>query len=42
MEAHRHPQSDDIDVYDVVVMGGALSGAATATLLLGKIPKFEY
>jgi len=30
--------SDDVDVYDVVIMGGALSGAATATLLLRQNP----
>src|ERR671935_3042819 len=31
-------QSDDKDFYDVVIMGGALSGAATATLLLRQNP----
>jgi flavin-dependent dehydrogenase len=39
MESHvKPPQSDDVDVYDVVIMGGALSGAATATLLLRQNP----
>jgi flavin-dependent dehydrogenase len=39
MESHVKPdQSDDVDVYDVVKMGGALSGAATATLLLRQNP----
>src|SRR5262249_8206356 len=39
MECHVKPaQSDDVDVYDVVIMGGALSGAATATLLLRQSP----
>jgi flavin-dependent dehydrogenase len=39
MESHVKPaQSDDADVYDVVIMGGALSGAATATLLLRQNP----
>src|SRR4029077_20677218 len=31
-------QSDDTDFYDVVIMGGALSGGATATLLLRQNP----
>jgi len=31
-------QTDDADLYDVVVIGGALSGAATATLLLRQNP----
>src|SRR5438094_10525350 len=31
-------QSDDSDFYDVVIMGGALSGGATATLLLRQNP----
>src|SRR5213083_3393391 len=39
MEAHiNQPQSDDVDFYDVVIMGGALSGGATATLLLRQNP----
>src|SRR4029077_4470504 len=38
MEAHNEPQSNDMDFYDVVIMGGALSGAATATLLLRQNP----
>jgi len=32
------PESDHTDSYDVVIMGGALSGAATATLLLRQNP----
>src|SRR6266705_2946635 len=31
-------QFDDTDFYDVVIMGGALSGGATATLLLRQNP----
>ena len=31
-------QSDENDFYDVVIMGGALSGGATATLLLRQNP----
>src|SRR5689334_24120990 len=39
MESHVMPsRSDDADVYDVVIIGGALSGAATATLLLRQNP----
>ena len=39
MEADlKSPQSDDVDLYDVVIMGGALSGGATATLLLRQNP----
>ena len=38
MEARDEPQSNDMDFYDVVIMGGALSGAATATLLLRQNP----
>jgi hypothetical protein len=38
MEAHNEPQSNDMDFYDGVIMGGALSGAATATLLLRQNP----
>jgi monoamine oxidase len=39
MEVHIKPaQSDDTDFYDVVIMGGALSGGATATLLLRQNP----
>jgi flavin-dependent dehydrogenase len=39
MESQVKPSpSDDVDVYDVVIMGGALSGAATATLLLRQNP----
>src|ERR1700730_625341 len=39
MEAEiQPPQSDGVDFYDVVIMGGALSGGATATLLLRKNP----
>ncbi len=39
MEAHMNPpQSNDMDFYDVVIMGGALSGGATATLLLRQNP----
>jgi 2-polyprenyl-6-methoxyphenol hydroxylase-like FAD-dependent oxidoreductase len=39
MESHVKPaQSDDVDLYDVVIMGGALSGAATAALLLRQNP----
>ena len=32
------PRSDNVDSYDVVIMGGALSGGATATLLLRHNP----
>jgi len=43
MEVHIKPaQSDDTDFYDVLIMGGALSGGATATLLLRKIREFAY
>src|SRR3977135_4021291 len=39
MANHINPrQSDDTDFHDVVIMGGALSGAATATLLLRQNP----
>ena len=39
MEAQLDPAAtDSADVYDVVIMGGALSGAATATLLLRQNP----
>ena len=39
MASHMNPrQSDDTDFYDVVIMGGALSGGATATLLLRQNP----
>ena len=39
MASHINPrQSDDSDLYDVVIVGGALSGAATATLLLRQNP----
>src|SRR4030088_300165 len=39
MASHINPcQSDDTDFYDVVIMGGALSGGATATLLLRQNP----
>ncbi len=39
MEAYINPpQSDYMDFYDVVIMGGALSGGATATLLLRQNP----
>ena len=39
MEAQMNPPSaEETDVYDVVVMGGALSGGATATLLLRQNP----
>src|SRR5881392_3053738 len=39
MEVHIKPaQSDDTYFYDVVIMGGALSGGATATLLLRQNP----
>src|SRR4030095_16929301 len=39
MEIHIEPaQSTDTDFYDVVIMGGALSGGATATLLLRQNP----
>ena len=39
MASHLDPrQSDDTDFYDVVIMGGALSGGATATLLLRQNP----
>jgi flavin-dependent dehydrogenase len=39
MEAHtKPPQSHDMNSYDVVIMGGALSGGATATLLLRQNP----
>jgi flavin-dependent dehydrogenase len=39
MASHMNPpQSDDTDSYDVVIMGGALSGGATATLLLRQNP----
>ncbi len=32
------PRSDDGELYDIVIMGGALSGSATATLLLRQNP----
>src|ERR1044072_9985296 len=32
------PEPHDADCYDVVIMGGALSGGATATLLLRQNP----
>src|ERR1044072_739135 len=39
MEAHLNPaQPDGTYFYDVVIMGGALSGGATATLLLRQNP----
>src|SRR6201997_833605 len=39
MEVQIQPaQSDNSDFYDVVIMGGALSGGATATLLLRHNP----
>jgi hypothetical protein len=38
MEAHNEPQSNDMDSYDVVIMGGAVSSATTATLLLWQNP----
>jgi flavin-dependent dehydrogenase len=39
MQSHRNPpQSADTDYYDVVIMGGALSGGPTATLLLRQNP----
>src|SRR6266481_2287652 len=39
MEAQINPpQPNDMDFYDVVIMGGALSGGATATLLLRQNP----
>ena len=39
MASHLNPrQSDDTDFYDVLIMGGALSGGATATLLLRQNP----
>src|ERR1700747_2917967 len=38
MEADNEPLSNDMDFYDVVIMGGVLSGAASATLLLRQNP----
>src|ERR1700731_5094101 len=39
MEAQINPPAlESTDVYDVVIMGGALSGGATATLLLRQNP----
>ena len=39
MASHTNSgESDDTDFYDVVIMGGALSGGATATLLLRQNP----
>jgi 2-polyprenyl-6-methoxyphenol hydroxylase-like FAD-dependent oxidoreductase len=39
MASHLNPcQPDETDFYDVVIMGGALSGGATATLLLRQNP----
>src|ERR1700732_2943358 len=39
MEAQiNSPTPEGTDVYDVVIVGGALSGAATATLLLRQNP----
>jgi 2-polyprenyl-6-methoxyphenol hydroxylase-like FAD-dependent oxidoreductase len=32
------PAAENTDVYDVVILGGALSGGATATLLLRQNP----
>jgi 2-polyprenyl-6-methoxyphenol hydroxylase-like FAD-dependent oxidoreductase len=39
MAIHINPgQSDDTDFYEVIIMGGALSGGATATPLLRQNP----